>query len=47
MLIEPAAVAWHACRVGGVGAGSRVAVVGGGVIGLLMVAAAKSMAHPR
>jgi len=34
MLIEPAAVAWHACRVGGVGAGSRVAVVGDGAIWL-------------
>lgn len=42
-LIEPAAVAWHACRLGGVGPEQRVAVVGGGAIGLLAVAAAQGM----
>jgi threonine dehydrogenase-like Zn-dependent dehydrogenase len=42
-LIEPAAVAWHACRIAGVGPGLRVAVVGGGAIGLLAVAAAQRM----
>ena len=42
-LIEPAAVAWHACRIGGVGRDIRVAIVGGGAIGLLAAAAAQSM----
>jgi threonine dehydrogenase-like Zn-dependent dehydrogenase len=42
-LVEPAAVAWHACRLSGVGPGQRVAVVGGGAIGLLAVAAARAM----
>jgi 2-desacetyl-2-hydroxyethyl bacteriochlorophyllide A dehydrogenase len=42
-LLEPASVAWHACRIGGVGPNVRVAVVGGGAIGLLMVAAAQAM----
>ena len=45
-LIEPAAVAWHACRLGGVGPDRRVAVVGGGAIGLLTVAAAQHMGAP-
>jgi 2-desacetyl-2-hydroxyethyl bacteriochlorophyllide A dehydrogenase len=42
-LIEPSAVAWHACRLAGVGPQHRVAVVGGGAIGLLTVAAAQRM----
>ncbi len=42
-LAEAAAVAWHACRLGGIGPDRRVAVVGGGAIGLLMVAAAQRM----
>lgn len=42
-LLEPASVAWHACRIGGVGPDRRVAVVGGGAIGLLMLAAAEAM----
>lgn len=42
-LLEPASVAWHACRLGGAGPDQRVAVVGGGAIGLLMVAAAMDM----
>jgi 2-desacetyl-2-hydroxyethyl bacteriochlorophyllide A dehydrogenase len=42
-LIEPASVAWHACRLVGVGPDRRAAVVGGGAIGLLMVAAAQHM----
>jgi 2-desacetyl-2-hydroxyethyl bacteriochlorophyllide A dehydrogenase len=42
-LIEPASVAWHACRLAGVGPEHRVAVVGGGAIGLLVVAAAQRM----
>ncbi len=46
-LVEPAAVAWHACRIGGVGPEQRVAIVGGGAIGLLMVAAAQHMGAPQ
>ena len=42
-LVEPASVGWHACRRGGVGPDRRVAVVGGGAIGLLIVAAAQRM----
>lgn len=42
-LVEPAAVAWHAARLAGAGPGQRVAVVGGGAIGLLAVAAARAM----
>ncbi|MCF2527847.1 zinc-dependent alcohol dehydrogenase [Yinghuangia soli] len=42
-LVEPAAVAWRAARIAGVGPGSRVAVVGGGAIGLLAVAAAQAL----
>jgi len=42
-LVEPAAVAWHACRLAGVGPGKRVAVIGGGAIGLLAVAVAQAM----
>jgi threonine dehydrogenase-like Zn-dependent dehydrogenase len=42
-LIEPTSVAWHACRLAAVGPEQRVAVVGGGAIGLLTVAAAQSM----
>ncbi|MFA5883310.1 MAG: alcohol dehydrogenase catalytic domain-containing protein [Acidimicrobiia bacterium] len=41
-LVEPTAVAWHACRLTGVGPEQRVAVVGGGAIGLMAVAAAKA-----
>ncbi len=42
-LVEPTAVAWHACELAGVGPGQRVAIVGGGAIGLLAVAAAQAM----
>ena len=42
-LIEPTSVAWHACRLAGVCPDKRVAVVGGGAIGLLVVAAAQGM----
>lgn len=41
-LVEPGAVAWHAVRKGEVGPGTRVAVVGGGAIGLLAVLAAQA-----
>ena len=42
-LVEPTAVAWHACRLAGVGPETRVAVVGGGAIGLMAVASARAM----
>jgi len=42
-LVEPASVAWHACRIAGVGPDLRVAVIGGGAIGLLAAAAAQAM----
>jgi threonine dehydrogenase-like Zn-dependent dehydrogenase len=42
-LVEPGAVAWHACRLGGVGPGVRVAVVGAGAIGILAAAAAQAL----
>lgn len=42
-LVEPASVAWHACRLTQVGPDKRVAVVGGGAIGLLAAAAAKAL----
>ncbi len=41
-LVEPGAVAWHACLTGGVGPATRVAVVGGGAIGILAVLAAQT-----
>ena len=42
-LVEPMSVAWHAMRLAGAGPDKRVAVVGGGAIGLMAVAAAKAM----
>ncbi len=42
-LVEPASVARHACHLGGVGPGLRVAVVGAGAIGILTAAAAQSL----
>ena len=39
-VVEPAAVSWHALRIAGTKPGSRVAVVGGGGLGLLAVAGA-------
>lgn len=42
-LVEPGSVAWHACRLGGVTAGMRVAVVGAGAIGILAAAAAQAL----
>jgi threonine dehydrogenase-like Zn-dependent dehydrogenase len=42
-LVEPASVAWHACRLAGTGPDRRIAVVGGGAIGLLALAAARRM----
>ena len=42
-LVEPTAVAWHVARLAGAGPEQRVAVVGGGAIGLMAVAAARAM----
>jgi 2-desacetyl-2-hydroxyethyl bacteriochlorophyllide A dehydrogenase len=42
-LVEPASVSWHALRLGGTGSGTRVAIVGGGALGLLAVAGARRM----
>ena len=39
-IVEPTAVAWHAVRLGGVGRGTTVAVVGAGGLGLLATACA-------
>jgi 2-desacetyl-2-hydroxyethyl bacteriochlorophyllide A dehydrogenase len=41
-LAEPAAVAWHGARLGGAAPGRTVVVVGGGSIGQLAAAAARS-----
>ncbi len=45
-LVEPMAVSLHGVRLGGVGADRRVAVVGGGAVGLLAVAAAQALGAP-
>ena len=42
-LVEPLAVGWHALRMVSAVPGERVLVVGGGAIGLLVVAAARAM----
>jgi threonine dehydrogenase-like Zn-dependent dehydrogenase len=42
-LVEPGSVAWHACHLGQVGPGMRVAVVGAGAIGILAASAAQAM----
>jgi threonine dehydrogenase-like Zn-dependent dehydrogenase len=42
-LVEPGAVAWHGLRRAGLVAGERIAIVGGGSIGLLAAAAARRM----
>ena len=41
-LVEPMAVAVHGVRIGGIGPGHRVAVIGGGTIGLCSVVAARA-----
>ena len=41
-LVEPASVSWHGVRIGGTREGARVAVVGGGAVGLLALAAARA-----
>jgi threonine dehydrogenase-like Zn-dependent dehydrogenase len=45
-LVEPTSVAWHGCHLGAVGPGTRVAVVGGGAIGILAAASAQAMGAP-
>ncbi len=45
-LVEPASVALHASRIGGIGPGRRVAVVGAGAIGILAAAAAQTLGAP-
>jgi threonine dehydrogenase-like Zn-dependent dehydrogenase len=42
-LVEPMAVAMHGCHLVGVGPDHRVAVVGGGAVGLFAVAAARAL----
>ena len=44
-LVEPAGVAWHGARRAAIVPGERVAVVGGGSIGLLAVAAVRHLGH--
>jgi threonine dehydrogenase-like Zn-dependent dehydrogenase len=44
-LVEPTSVAWHGVRRAGIAPGERVAVVGGGTIGLLALAAASHLGH--
>jgi threonine dehydrogenase-like Zn-dependent dehydrogenase len=44
-LVEPMSVSWHGVRRAAIEPGERVAVVGGGSIGLLAVAAARSLGH--
>jgi 2-desacetyl-2-hydroxyethyl bacteriochlorophyllide A dehydrogenase len=45
-LVEPAAVAWHSCHLGGVGPDTRVLVVGAGAIGILAAASAQTLGAP-
>lgn len=42
-IVEPASVSWHALRLAEAGPQTRVAVVGGGALGLLAVAGARCM----
>ncbi|CAM8621957.1 Tdh Threonine dehydrogenase and related Zn-dependent dehydrogenases [Acidimicrobiia bacterium] len=44
-LVEPASVAWHGVRMASILPGERIAVVGGGSIGLLVVAALVRQGH--
>jgi 2-desacetyl-2-hydroxyethyl bacteriochlorophyllide A dehydrogenase len=41
-LVETTAIGWHACRLADVGPEQRVAVVGGGALGLLAAVAARA-----
>lgn len=42
-LVEPLSVGLHACKRGGVTAGSKVLILGAGPVGLVTLAAAKAM----
>jgi threonine dehydrogenase-like Zn-dependent dehydrogenase len=42
-LVEPGSVAWHSCQQGEIGPQTRVAIVGGGAIGILAAASAQQM----
>ncbi len=42
-LVEPASVALHACHMGEIGPQTRVAIVGGGAIGILAAASAQAV----
>lgn len=42
-LVEPASVALHACHMGEIGPHTRVAIVGGGAIGILAAASAQAL----
>jgi threonine dehydrogenase-like Zn-dependent dehydrogenase len=42
-LVEPASIAWHGVRRAGLEPGERVAIVGGGSVGLLAAAAARRL----
>jgi threonine dehydrogenase-like Zn-dependent dehydrogenase len=42
-IVEPATVSWHALRLADTGPKTRVAVIGGGALGLLAVAGARRM----
>jgi threonine dehydrogenase-like Zn-dependent dehydrogenase len=42
-LVEPASVALHGCHLGSIGSDTRVAVVGGGAIGMLAAASAQDL----
>ena len=44
-LVEPMSVSWHGVQRAAIQPGERVAVVGGGSIGLLAVAAVRSLGH--
>ena len=45
-LVEPASVALHASRMGGIGPDTRVAVVAAGPVGILAAAAAQTLGAP-
>jgi threonine dehydrogenase-like Zn-dependent dehydrogenase len=42
-IIEPLATAWHGCALAGIEDGMRVAVIGGGALGLMSVLAARDL----
>jgi threonine dehydrogenase-like Zn-dependent dehydrogenase len=42
-IIEPMAVAWHGCALAGIEDGMRVAIIGGGALGLMSIVAARDL----